>query len=199
MELGIYLSIKADVMRAGYGYEIEWAEKVKAPETPEDFFGEYAWVVVNSGMKNRVARIIYDRISQAIKDGKPVNTAFKHPGKAVAIQHVWKKRQELFDKFKLLTGADEILSFCRSLPWIGEITQYHLSKNFGVDCAKPDRHLVRIAERYKTTPRELCEKLSKESGDRVATVDLVIWRACEMGFGYLVVNGDLWQENVGHQ
>ena len=50
-----------------------------------------------------------------------------------------------------------------------------------MDVAKPDRHLVRISEVSGETAEALCQRLSDASGDRVATVDLVIWRAANLG------------------
>lgn len=71
------------------------------------------------------------------------------------------------------------VAYLRSLPWIGDITCWHLAKNYGHDVAKPDRHLVRIAGDEGV--HGLCARLARESGDRVATVDLVIWRAANLG------------------
>ena len=37
--------------------------------------------------------------------------------------------------------------------------KFHLARNLGLDFAKPDRHLQRIAQSYNTTPQELCEHI----------------------------------------
>jgi len=72
------------------------------------------------------------------------------------------------------------MAFLASLPWIGEITKYHLGKNLGtLDTAKPDRHLVRIAGAEGA--HALCARLARATGDKVATVDVVIWRAANLG------------------
>ena len=42
-------------------------------------------------------------------------------------------------------------------------------------------HLERVASHYQTTPDALCMALAAATGDRVATVDVVIWRACNLG------------------
>ena len=73
------------------------------------------------------------------------------------------------------------MAYLESIPWIGGITKYHLAKNLGFDCCKPDRHLVRISKEYNTSPEELCKRISEATGDRVATVDLVIWRVANLG------------------
>lgn len=64
---------------------------------------------------------------------------------------------------------------------MGDIIKYHLVKNLGFDCIKPDRHLERIAKSYKTDPFLMCQKLSEKLGDSLNTVDTVIWRAANLG------------------
>jgi hypothetical protein len=202
MELEIYQSIKADVIRAGYADEIKWSENIRPPDNAADLVSQYIWICLCSGMKYTVARQIEARVFDALHNGKriypPVPAIFRHTGKCRAIQDAWDRRDELFAEFSKVKGdPQKTMDFIVSLPYTkGKIIRWHFAKNIGMDVAKPDRHLVRIAARYKTTPAELCRKLSIESGDRIATVDLVIWRSCEMKFGYLVVNGDLWQSDA---
>ena len=77
--------------------------------------------------------------------------------------------------------SNDKLAFLESLPWIGGITKYHAAKNFGLQYAKPDVHLARLAEREGCTAQQLCERLAGELGLRVASVDTVLWRACATG------------------
>ena len=70
-------------------------------------------------------------------------------------------------------------------PYIGPVTVCHLAKNLGFATAKPDRHLVRIARLLgQTSPAELCEKLSRATGDPIQVVDTVLWRYAEQHPGY---------------
>ena len=69
------------------------------------------------------------------------------------------------------------MAWCASLPWIGKITKFHLAKNFGVRRRQPDVHLQRLAEQG-VTPHELCADLAVKTGYRIATIDLLLWRAC---------------------
>jgi hypothetical protein len=178
MTVETYVRVRDDVIRAGYAHEIEWAQAVGPPTDAWAFFCEYEWVVLNSGMRNQVAVIIRERVHAALERGLPVSSAFRHPGKAAAIQAVHDDRERWLARY---LGADDKLAFCKSMPWIGLITCWHLAKNLGVDCAKPDRHLTRLAERYATTPHDLCAGLASATGDRVGTVDLVLWRAANLG------------------
>lgn len=158
--------------------DIEWAQGLKEPDGAVRFALEAIFVVCNSGMKNTVARLIFDRCTDALMQGAPVIESFKHPGKAAAIETIWRDRYELLPAY--LTAADK-LAFLEALPWIGGITKYHLAKNFGLDLAKPDVHLQRLADREGCTAQALCERLASEVGLRVGTVDTVLWRACANG------------------
>ncbi len=174
-----YREIRAAVIKAGYEHDINWAQNVKTPETAEDFAGEVIWVILCSGMKEQVARIIQTRVWAAIKAGKPVKgNVLGKSGKAAAVDTIWHDRERLFRAFQI---ANDKVEFSLTLPWIGNITKWHLAKNLGVDCAKPDVHLERVASYYETTPADLCADLAAATGDRIATVDLVIWRACNLG------------------
>lgn len=173
-----YLELKAEIIKRGYSNDIKWAENVKPCTSSDDFLVEFVFVVCNSGMKAQIAVQIFNRLIQAMKDRTSIWCAFKHPGKLGAIGYVWAIRNKLF--FEYWKAKDKI-EFCKSLPWIGDITKYHLAKNLGVDCIKPDRHLVRIAKEYNTDPFSMCRKLSEIIGDNLNTVDTVIWRSANLG------------------
>lgn len=128
-------------------------------------------------MKNQVARGIADKLYPAVLSGKSASTVFGHKHKCESIDFVFANRERLLAEY-LATPDAEKLEWIDGLPHIGPITKWHLAKNYGFDCAKPDRHLVRIAGDEGT--HELCARLAKESGDRIATVDVVIWRAANL-------------------
>lgn len=178
-----YREVRAKLAALGYVEDWEWAQNVRAPETPEALACEYTWVVVNSGMHHRAARAIMDRVWPRLVAGLPIYpAAFGHAGKALAIGVMWDQRERRLAAFRELGGeVERVLAWCESLPWIGAITKYHLAKNLGADVAKPDRWLVRLAAAEVTTVDELCRRLAAETGDRVATVDVVLWRACAVG------------------
>lgn len=158
--------------------DIKWSEGIKPPTDAEDFALEAIFVICNSGMKNTVARGIYERVAKELYAGGTAHNKFGHVGKASAIDAIWVDRLALFERYM---AADDKLAFCASLPWIGGITKYHLAKNFGAQVAKPDVHLQRLADHEGTTAQALCERLSAATGWKVATVDVLLWRACANG------------------
>jgi len=179
ISIGDYRRVVEALRAAGWADDdIKWSENVKPPTDPEAFAKEVIWVLCCSGMRFTVARLIEGRVLAAIKAGVPVNSVFGHPGKAQAMQNIWDNRHAWFWRYE---DAKDKVAFFETLPWIGKITKYHLAKNFGIDVAKPDVHLERLAKREGVTCQELCERLARESGHKVRTVDLVLWRACATG------------------
>ncbi|MDJ0823779.1 MAG: hypothetical protein QNJ09_18465 [Paracoccaceae bacterium] len=177
-----YQEIRRTVQAGGYGHDIDWSENVKAPALPMDFAREAIFVICNSGMNRKAARVIYDRVIECLQTGNSPRLVFRHEGKVDAIIEIWRGRAKLLAEFLSLLTDEERLAWCATLPWVGPITKYHLAKNLGVDCAKPDRWLDRIAALYDTDTHTLCKSLSEATGDRIATVDYVLWRAAAEGW-----------------
>lgn len=158
--------------------DIEWAEALRLPTDAIDFATEAIFVICNSGMKNTVARRIFDKMAPVLTRGGSASEVFGHKGKSAAIDRIWREQESLFATF---LAAHDKLTWLETLPWIGGITKYHLAKNFGVDCAKPDVHLQRLADRAGTDVHTLCATLAAATGYRIATVDTLLWRACANG------------------
>jgi hypothetical protein len=181
MQIARYRELRRMVEDRGYDHEIEWAESVVSPPTPEDLWREYSWVVLNSGMRNQVAESIWRRVRPEVESNGSAHNVFGHQAKAEAIDRFWNSRATRFGEMEAVIRADQLLPWCAALPWVGPTTKWHLAKNLGADVAKPDRWLIRVAAAAGVEVVELCARLAAESGDRVATVDLVIWRACNLG------------------
>ena len=177
-----YIDIKEELISLGYADEIDYIEGLRECSSAEDFFLSYLWVVLNSGMKEQIARKIYERILKAIGDNIPIGNVFRHKGKIKAINQAKAYYVNWYFIYQSKKSYVEKLQYLKTLPFIGKITKYHLLRNLGnLDFCKPDRHLVRIARQSNTTPQTLCEKLSEETGDKVGVVDVVIWRSCNLG------------------
>ena len=170
--------LEAALRRRGYGPTIEWSQTITAPIDAEAFASEAIYAVINAGMRVTVAETIYRRCMTALEAAGTVSGAFGHRGKAKAIDTLWRDRARLFGEY---LDADDQLTFLAALPWIGPVTVNHLAKDLGHDLAKADRHLVRLANRDRTTTAKLCSRLAVASGYRIATVDTILWRACADG------------------
>lgn len=169
-----YFKLKNTLIAEGYEDEIIWQTELQPVTDPIVFRNEAIWVIINSGMKAQVARLIHTRLWQAINDKKDLSTAFKHTGKVAAIQYILDNYKILFITYE--QSKDKIQSL-KAIPFIGPITCFHLAKNLGHDCIKPDRHLVRIS---KGSPVSFCKNLSRLTGDKVSVIDIVLWRAANL-------------------
>ena len=179
IDAAAFKRIVAALDKAGFAKpDIKWAESCGPPQTAEQFAEQAIYVICNSGMKHTIAAGIYDRVMESLRAGQNSDIAFGHEGKCTAIDRIWENRVEYVSQY--LTATDKV-AFCETLPWIGTITKYHLAKNFGVQVAKPDVHLQRLAHLNECTVQELCEGLAADTGYSVAIVDVLLWRACATG------------------
>ena len=172
---------------------ITWAEEETAPpQTAHDMAGEIVWIILCAGKTAQAARTIEKKVWNAIQTGRPVVEAFGHRSRAAAIEKIWAERDQLFQELKtLIHDETKLLAWCRNLPWVGGITAFQLMKNFGVDCPKPDIWLCRLSgipdkpgghveERFEAC-KALCTPLAQATADRIATVDTILWLACNKG------------------
>lgn len=152
-----------DVRRRRFEDQSEWT-----------FLCQYVYVVLNTGMMNQVAEQMFKRW---LKDGtKSIN----HPAKRTAIRDV---QEDIALWWSLIKSSENKLDVLDMLPFIGPVTKYHLARNLGLDVAKPDRHLTRLAERFDFSDvQSMCEALALKVGERIGVVDLILWRGCQLGF-----------------
>lgn len=189
-----YIEIRSRVFEAGYDDEWEWAQSVQPPETAIEFAGEAIWVVCCSGFREQAARVTKAKVMAAIAAGRSAIEVFPKSGKGRAIDVLWANRLEHFANLRKLIDVNSppeiIIGFVATLPYVGgRILRYHFAKNIGIDCAKPDRWLCRLAGVPEDGPAETnfkasmdyCRPLAIATGDRIAAVDVVLWRACNIG------------------
>jgi hypothetical protein len=187
-----YLSAKEFLVDSGYAREIDWQEDLCFGElTQTTFLKESAWVVLSSGMRESVVRDKFPAISTAFHDWTNpraiVQTGNQCQQAALAVFGHRSKIRSIFDICRLTAeaGFDFIVTelstngiqFLQSLPFIGPVTSFHLAKNLGMDVVKPDRHLCRLASALSyDSPLQMCDTIANAVGDRLAVVDLVLWR-----------------------
>ncbi|EQB65179.1 MAG: hypothetical protein AMDU3_IPLC00003G0031 [Thermoplasmatales archaeon I-plasma] len=174
-----------DLLHKAYEYsssthpdELEWARKLSGVvPTPDLFLGEYIWVVLASGFSAKAARSVERKLYGG--DGKLHPDAVKNRGKRNAVEMASREYIQWFNAFNSKSSDAEKLDYLETLPYIGPVTKYHLGKNLGMDVAKPDRHLQRLADRWGFRDvQQMCRVISLGSGYSIAVVDQVLWRFC---------------------
>ncbi len=188
-----YLFCRQAVIDAGYGSDIDYYTTRTLDTIGQDeFLMELGWVILNSGMANRVCERLWPRLRAvflefsdlpALQAQRPAIRAaalaiLNYPAKIDAILAAADRVQrESWGAIKQEIQRDGITAL-RRFHYIGPVLCHHLGKNLGLPVAKPDRHLVRIASAagYGTDVQRLCQNLAAGSGDPVSVVDYVLWR-----------------------
>lgn len=196
-----YLSIKQIVFDAGFISEVEWQATRSLDNLSEsEFLQELAWVVVCSGMREAVVRRLFPRLSLAFKHWESAGvivgdrdncrteglSVFNHRAKIEAILSACERVEAMGFLAIMEAIKDGGVGILMQFDFIGPVTCYHLAKNIGLQVVKPDRHLVRIAKAAGfCQPFELCNMISKATGDKITVVDLVLWRFATLRPNYL--------------
>lgn len=168
--ISFFNTAKEYCISKGYEWEINSKRDISFENIKsEDFLWKYIFVVISSGMKNQVAEKIFNKFRNTLN----LND-IGHEGKRKAIATAMEKYSDWFSE---LQKSEDKLTFLDTLPFIGKITKYHLARNLGIDVAKPDRHLVRLAKRFGYDDvQKMCKEISDKTGERIGVVDEILWR-----------------------
>ena len=198
-----YKFAKTIVIDEGYADEIFWQSNLDFDNINEStFLREIAWVVLSSGMKERVIRNLFGKISDCFLNWESAEIiinnkdrcfteAIKYfnnePKISAIIDSAHKTKTLGFSQLKKMIEKNPIDTLMQFY-YIGPITVYHLAKNIGMPLAKPDRHLKRIAKMEGYSDVQMfCYEISKVSGDSIPVVDIVLWRFATIEPDYLNV------------
>ena len=172
--------------------EIAWQRATRPGHfTETDLLREAAWVILCGGFREATVRRIFNYVSLCFFDWESASeiaevgtdcvaaasTVFNHPRKLSAIVDVAQRVAHLgFAEIKNRIIGEPVIEL-RHFSYIGKVTAWHLAKNLGFDVAKPDRHLVRLAQVHGfADAHALCAALSQATGEPVRVVDLILWR-----------------------
>jgi hypothetical protein len=187
-----YRFAKEVVMEKGYREEILWQERLDFEHLDETtFLREIAWVILSSGMREKVIRGLFPAISDCFYNWESSRRIVRNQRtclrKALRIFNNRAKISALVSAARMIdqSGFQEMKDNVSRDPsgtltkfdFIGPVTFFHLAKNIGLQVAKPDRHLVRISRNggYDDV-QEFCRQISIATGDSIPVVDIVLWR-----------------------
>jgi len=198
----VYLIAKKYVINNGFSNEIDWQDDVSFITIDQQYFlREYTWVVLASGLSDKVVSIIFPKMQKIFKNWEDLdyieNNKIELKLRALAIFNNDGKINALFSTVSFIREVGfeyfkkEIqnngLDYLKELSYIGQTTCFHLAKNIGLSFAKPDRHLMRVSESIGfDTPHDLCSVLSEFIDEKIQVVDLVIWRYATLDKNYAI-------------
>ena len=175
----LYNFAKRRVIDSGYGPEIDYVQRRQFIDMNDiRFFEEYCFVVLCWGVKEQVGRQDYDRFMERL-DPRTIRNRFSAK-KQAAISIAKENFVRWFGELKV---AKDPVKYLNTLPLIGNVMKWHLARNLGIDCVKTDRHLIALAGEYGfKDPWEMCDCIQKSyPADRLGTIDVVLWRWCNLG------------------
>ncbi|MFX0067104.1 MAG: hypothetical protein ACFFC7_33655 [Candidatus Hermodarchaeota archaeon] len=172
--------------------------------TVETFFREYVWVVFTSGFREHIVRKYWKEITKMLYNFRPekvremtiehllVESPIKNRQKLKAILEVskkltsewlapihnatsWKNIQDLF------LSKEEFDKKKKKLPYIAEVTVFHLMRNIGVNCFKCDTHIEKLSQRLNINPEVIFDTIINHKKEKyIGIADYILWRGCEM-------------------
>jgi len=190
--LSFYERAARSIVDAGYAWEVDWQRRRLAlPFTEHDLLREAAWVILCSGFREAAVRKRFDYVSLCFCDWESaieitesrrecIETAFpsfRNEAKLNAIAAVAERVCSYgFEDMRTRIAHGPIAEL-QAFPFVGPITSWHLAKNLGLDVAKNDRHLARIAVNHGfSDAHDICEILSDATGEPRSVIDTVLWR-----------------------
>ncbi|MCB5175622.1 MULTISPECIES: hypothetical protein [Microvirga] len=99
------------------------------PETADEFAQQVIHAICHASVTASVGRRTYERCLRALAFGSTTRLGFRHPGKADAIDLVWRERNRLYDEY--LASPDK-LAYLATLPWVGPVTKHSLARRLGL-------------------------------------------------------------------
>src|SRR3990167_1398672 len=190
--LDLYTEAYKLVLNKGYKWEIDMVESYDWKKTTSDqFFNQYVWCVLSAGCSNAACQSMFDDFFNLGQNPMVI----KHNGKRLALIRAINDHVIWYNEWKKLVQIDlqKSIDYLGTLFFIGDVTKYHFARNIGVDCAKPDRHMERLAIEYgfakpRTTKsyvydkevNEMCKYIADQRGDKIGIVDVILWRYCNL-------------------
>jgi hypothetical protein len=148
--------------------------------TSQEFLEQYIFVVLACYWKEQLAYRLFQRFMET-RDLDLIHNAHKRAAISEALLHHQEWLHWIKHYVRVGSGYAEI--YIDSLPMMGPVTRYHLARNIGIDCVKPDRHHLRLAQRFGyETPLKMCQAIQSEIGgsEKLGTIDVVLWRWCNL-------------------
>ena len=110
-------------------WRVEDIEARAQPADAEDFALKAILAICGAGVAPAVGRRAFERCRRALAAGVTVRVGFRHPGKADAIDAIWRERARLHRAYR---AAPDPIAFLDELPWIGPVTKRRLAEALGL-------------------------------------------------------------------
>jgi len=183
--LDFYYTAYDKVQKQGFSDEIEWCRNRSFDKiTKREFIVEYVFAVLaSSGLREQIVRKNFDNFVDTYRNGENAFDTVKNKRQKDAIMTVFLKRDKIFETLQSRKTDFGKIEYLDSLPQMGPKTKYHLARNIGIDCVKPDRHLLKLATMFEyADPDDMCRDIQRNlrPPERLGVIDVVLWRYCNL-------------------
>lgn len=113
----------------GFGFDDPRTVDGRAPATADEFARQVIGTICHASVTPTIGRRTYERCLRALEFGATARIAFRHPGKADAIDLIWREREALWHAYR---ASNDRLAWIATLPWIGPVTKHSLARRLGL-------------------------------------------------------------------
>ena len=169
--------------------------------TPNEFADMCVYVILAGGFSQKTAKKIHGTITEYLhKNGANFDelfAMFHNKNKINAVCEIWNNKTALCAGYYSIDDLDDKIKYLSNLPHIGKITANHLARNLGENVVKYDIWIQRLGSKYagksleidngklNTETKKACDEmfahLSNETGLPIGYIDVVLWKACQIG------------------
>ena len=162
--------------------------------TRDDFFGQYAYVVLVSGFNASVVQALHPDLEGAFM-AYDCDAIAKFPEEvreaALQVIHNEKKMDAIisaavrladsdWEEFKAELTGPSSLEFMETLGFVGPANSCFLARNIGLDYAKPDVWMLRVAgefgyEESHDAVFRMVDTIQGATGERPGVIDYILW------------------------
>lgn len=176
--------------------------------SPTEFADMCNYVILAGGFSQKTAKKIHGTITDYLHaygaNFDDLFAMFHNKNKIGAVCEIWNNKNALCAEYYGIDNVDDKLKFLSNLPHIGKITANHLARNLGENVVKYDIWIQRLGVTFATQSskckvqssdidngklnpeiKRACDEmfayLSRVTGLPIGYIDVVLWKACQIG------------------
>ncbi len=176
--------------------------------SPTEFADMCAYVILAGGFSQKTAKKIHGNITEYLHthgaNFDDLFSMFHNKNKISAVCEIWNNKNALCAGYYHIDSLDDKIKYLSNLPHIGKITANHLARNLGENVVKYDIWIQRLGVAYATQSSECrvqssdinngklnpeikkaCDEmfahLARVTGLPIGYIDVVLWKACQIG------------------
>ena len=184
-----FFNLERRLIEGGYDSDLDSFAVIKErlrnkiPFSADEFARNAVYVVLAGGFSQKTAKRVHGEIMRVLNgqltiDNGQLLKIFNNKNKTSAIVKIWENRNKFRDGYYKLSDLESKLTYLATLPHIGKITANHLARNLGENVFKRDVWIEKLLSRYGG---DLLERLEKETALPRGYIDVVLWKACQIG------------------